>query len=139
MMRRFWFIAAAFLAGCGADPGAQWFEFPETLPGGWELAESADIAADTTPPGIVQLGLVRARRAAYEGQEKLSVVVYEMSSWGGAFELAQTWRPVPGMFGFQTAAEVGPYFVILDSPNLDYDALQSLADELETASAKRSE
>lgn len=138
MMRRFWFIAAVFLAGCGSDSGSRWFEFPEALRGGWELVETADIAAGATPTGIVQLGLVRARRAIYEGQDKLSVVVYEMSSWGGALELAQTWQPVPGMFAFQTSVEVGPYFVILDSPGLDYDTFLSLADELDAASAEQS-
>lgn len=88
----------AFLAGCGGERrgGAP----PDTLGGKWKLASIEAISADTAPQEVRALGLREARRAVYTGIPDVTVMLYEMTTGPGAFEMVQKWRPRPGAVSF---------------------------------------
>jgi hypothetical protein len=120
-------IAGLILLGCGSPDDAEPFRFPETISSDWTLSSQEEIDPEKTPQGVQDLGLVQAMRATYTGPETLTVVVYQMTTQSGAFELVQQWRPMPGSL----ALYVGANFIIVESPLLDNATLQMVAEELE--------
>lgn len=113
-----------FLFGCAVQNSAVSFDFPRSLGDEWRLTGIEQIAAEKTPPGVQQLGLIAARRGSYDGPGQLTMVVYEMSTQSAAFELGQTWRPMEGMLAFPA----GTAFVLLESSTLSADELNELAE-----------
>lgn len=89
---------AVLLVGCGGERGGG--APPDTLGGKWTLAASETVSADTAPQEVRALGLREARRAVYTGTPDVTVMLYEMTTGPGAFEMVQKWRPRPGAVSF---------------------------------------
>jgi len=87
----------AILVGCGRERGGT---PPNTLGDKWKLASAEPVSADTAPLEVRALGLREARRAVYKGTPDVTVMLYEMTTGPGAFEMVQKWRPRPGAVSF---------------------------------------
>ena len=129
MTRSAWVLAVVFSISCGGGPEAAEFSFPDAVAGDWKLVASEPVAAGAAPEEVRRLGLRSAWRGRYEGPGSLAITVYEMTTWGGAFELAQRWRPAEGRLAFY----VGALFIVLESKGMDHAALSEVVESLEAA------
>ncbi len=88
----------AILARCGGERGGG--APPDILGGKWKLVSVEAASADTAPLDVRALGLREARRAVYKGTPDVTVMLYEMTTGPGAFEMMQKWRPRPDAVSF---------------------------------------
>lgn len=122
-LRRILAAAALAMLACSEPPAGP--HLPLTLNGGWTRADAP--APPAAPEQVTKLGLVRAHSAIYEGNGRIEVIVYQMTSESGAFELVQKWRAEPGTVYLHK----GRNFVLLRSPGMDNASLSKLANQIE--------
>ncbi len=85
--RKLLFLVPILPAAC-ARPAKD--PLPETVDGVWRLTASE---AETNIPEVIRgLGCKQARRTTYEGPQRITVSVFEMTTSAGAFEVLQKWR-----------------------------------------------
>jgi hypothetical protein len=84
--------------------------------------------ADAEAPEVIRsAGFKSAHRASYQGPAPMTVTIYEMNTGPSAFEMAQKWRPAPGLLYFHS----GSRFVTIEAPGLDNAQLNEVAKALE--------
>jgi hypothetical protein len=102
---------------------------PQAVGTEWKLASQAVARQDQVTPGARELGLKSALAARYEGPGEPEVTLHQMTSDPGAFEMAQKWRPMPGIM----AGHKGSRFFTARSSGLDARELGRFISLLEAA------
>ena len=86
----------------------------------------------TAPETVRKLGVREALGAEYEGEGKITVELYEMSSSAGALEVEQTWRPSADTVAFHRNS----YFAVIHWENADRSAVSAFVKLMEQQMAK---
>ena len=120
-------LPVTFLASC-AGPSSSPFSPPPSV-AEWKIESVSTLSSGDVPATVGGLAVEEAVVARYTGPQPLAVTFCRMKTWAGAFEAMQHWRPEPGRLAFNR----GPWFVVLDSPELDFARLNSIAGFLQPA------
>jgi hypothetical protein len=105
-------------------------ESKELLPpvvGGWQRSTIRDVPVSEAPALVSRAGLRRIQSAEYEGNGKIEVQVYDMTSSGLGVDLSQRWHPAADTVFFYR----DNYFAVVKWQQADRTALQSFLRDLE--------
>lgn len=119
-------ILVSFLAACSGQDKPLTGVLPPQVQHAWTLKDTSDMAESQAPAVVRELGLKRALEANYEGNGRIRLLLFEMNSQTGAFELIQKWRQQEGL-----AAYKGPYFMVANGVGPDRTTVASFLQALQ--------
>jgi hypothetical protein len=119
-------ILVSLLLGCSGQDKPLTSVLPPQVQHAWTLKDTSDMAEPQAPQVVRELGLKRALEANYEGNGRIRLLLFEMNSQTGAFELIQKWRQDQGL-----AAYKGTYFMVANGVGPDRTTVASFLQALQ--------
>lgn len=128
MTRRWWLCAALALSACGPKAQIPPDLFPQSVPGGWTLADLRDLGPSDAPDPVPRNSIEQIRSATYKmGQAELDARLYLLSSAEVGITLGTRWRPSADTVFFNH----GEYFVVVKWQGGDRKAVQEFVADLQ--------
>ena len=126
-------LPVLLIAACGkATRGS--YDYPKKLGSRWDLVMQESLSPSTAPEAIRTLTILNVWRAKYKGDTgSATVTIYETPASVVAFEVLQKWRHEKGQVTFHQGID----FVVVESPEMTMQAMESMSNAIATTLSGR--